>query len=103
MHADGTLLPRGQFPKRANIVLGTEIELASTLVKFLLDTPAFLLMTLAVFILTFFVAIPNALAGRALLDGITFLSTRRALLGRGGPIFRVGFGFVIVPSHRFPD
>ena len=95
MHADGTLLPRGQFPKRANIVLGTEIELASTLVKFLLDTPAFLLMTLAVFILTFFVAIPNALAGPALHEGVALLTALRTQLG-WGPV-RVGvlviFGF----------
>ena len=94
MHADGTLLPRGHFPKsrRTNIFLGTESEFASSLIKFLLDTPAFLLMLLAVFVLTFLVAIPNAQASGTLLEGITSLAARRAQqLGRGGPIFLVGF------------
>ena len=59
-------------------------------------------MLLPAFFLTHRVAIPNALAGRALLDGITRLSARRTqLLGRGGgPIFRVGFGGIIILPLR---
>ena len=106
MHADGTLLPRGHFPKsrRTNIFLGTESEFASSLIKFLLDTPAFLLMLLAVFVLAFLVAIPNALAGRTLLEGITLLSARRTqLLGRGGPILHSGCGIILLPFHRIAE
>ena len=95
MHADWTLLPRGQFPQRAQILLGAEIELASSFVKFFLDWPALLLMLLPVFVLTFLVAIPNALAGRALLDSVTLLAARRTQLGWGPVrvvfVFRFGF------------
>ena len=76
MHADWAFLSRGHFPERANVYLGTEIELSSSLVQFLLDTLAFMFMLLPVFVLAFLVAIPNALASVALLEGITFLSAR---------------------------
>ena len=46
--------------------LHAEIELASSLLKLLLYALALLLMLLAVTVLTILVAIPNALAGRAL-------------------------------------
>ena len=59
-------------------------------------------MFLAVFVLTFLVAIINALAGRTLLDGITLLTARRAELG-WGPVFRIGFGFIIRPFRRFTE
>ena len=62
MHADGTLLPLGQFPKRPNIHLRADIELASSPIKFLLDAPALLLMLLAVLVLALLVAVPDALA-----------------------------------------
>ena len=91
-HADWALLPRGEFPKRPNINLRADIELASSLIKFLLDELAFFFMFPPVFVLTFLVAIPNALAGRTLLDGVTFLSASRAELGRG-PTFRGGAVF----------
>ena len=99
MHADWTLLPRGQFPQRAQILLGAEIELASSFVKFFLDWPALLLMLLPVFVLTFLVAIPNALAIPTLLEGVTLLFARRTHLRRG-PVFRDGFGFFIIPFRR---
>ena len=63
-------------------------------------------MLLVVTLLTVPVAIPNALARRALLDGITLLAARRTQLGRGGPIFigvLVIFGFIILSLHRFTD
>ena len=66
LHADWAFLPRGQFPKRANVLLGANIELASSFIQLLLDAPALDLMLLAVFVLAFLVAIPNALAGPAL-------------------------------------
>ena len=90
-HADWALLPRGQFPKRPNIKLFAEIELASSLIKNLLDGPALLLMLLSVLVLTFLVAIPNALASVALLEGITLLAARRTQQFGGGPVFRGGF------------
>ena len=80
-HADGTFLPRGQFLERAQIQLIAEIELSSSVVKDLLDALALRFMLLAVLVLTLLVAIPNAFAPGALLDGITLLSTRRAELG----------------------
>ena len=58
------------------------------------------LMLLAVLFLALFVAVPNALAGCALLDGITLLSARRTHLGRGGLIFRGGFGVIILAQIR---
>ena len=67
-HADRALLPRGQFPKRANIHLVAEIELPPSFLKFLLDGPAFMFMLLTMFVLTLLVAIPNALAGCTLLE-----------------------------------
>ena len=75
-HADWTLLPRGQFPKRANLQLRPEIELASSLIKFFLDDLTFFPMLLPMFVLTILVAIPNALAIPALFEGVTFLSAR---------------------------
>ena len=101
MHADRTLLPRGQLFKRPNIQLFAEIELASTFIKILLDALAFFFVFLPVLVLTFLVTIPNALAGPALHEGITLRFARRAQLGRGGPIFRGGFGIVILFSHSF--
>ena len=122
MHADWTLLPRGRFFKRPEIELASsflelrlevlalnlvdaEVELASSIIKNLLDKPALLLMLLAVLVLALPVAIPNALASVALLEGITSLSAGRAeLLGRGllhlGPIFLRGF---TLSSHRLAE
>ena len=101
-HADWAFLPRGHFPKRAQILLGADNEPASSFIKNLLNGPALPLMLLTVLVLAFLVAVPNALARRALLDGITLLATRRAqLLGcRGGPIFRVGFVGIIIRLIR---
>ena len=92
MHADWAFLPRGQFRKRPNILLRADIELASSFVKLLLDALALLLMLLAVAVLTIPVAIPNTLAGRTLLDGITLRSARRAEPGWGLVIF----GFIVL-------
>ena len=104
MHADWTLLPRGQFPKRANIQLAANIEPASSFVKLLLDKPALLLMLLAVLILTLLVAIPNAPAPVAQLQSITLLFASRAEPLGFGPIFWGGFGFIFLSSfHRFAD
>jgi len=52
-------------------------------------------MLLPVFVLTILVAIPNAIAGRTILEGVTLLSASRTqqLLGRG-PVFRGGFLFL---------
>ena len=99
MHANWTLLPRGQFLKRPNILLGAEIELASSFVKFFLDASAIRPMLLPVFVLTVLVAKPNALAGPALHEVITLLAARRAQLGRG-LIFLLGVGITILPVHR---
>jgi hypothetical protein len=93
---------RGQIPKRAQILLGADIELASSFVKFLLDALAFFSMLFPVFVLTILVAVPNALARDTLLEGITFLAARRTL-GRGGPIFHVGFGIVILSLRGFTE
>ena len=103
MHADWALLPRGHFPKRADIPLRAEIQLASSFLKFLLDARAVFLMLLAVLVLTFLITIPNTLAPVALLEGITFISARRTQLGRGGPIFLGGGGFIILSFHRFTE
>ena len=104
VHTDWALLPRGHFLKRAKIHLRANVELASSIIKNLLDGPAFLLMLLPVFVLTILVAIPNALAGPALHEGVTLLSARRTHLRRGrGPTFRRGFGFIILSLHRFTD
>jgi len=105
-HADGALLLRGQFPERANIQLGADIELAPSFIKHLLDGPAFMLMLLTMLVLTFLVAIPNALAPIALLEGVTLLSARRAQLVRGlvflgGVLIMFGFNFSFrAPSQR---
>ena len=102
-HTNWALLLRGQFfnTSRAQIQLPTEIELSSSLIKNLFDGPAFFFMLLAVFVLTILVAIPNALAPVALLEGITLLSASRTQqLGRGGPTFRIGFGIILLPFHR---
>ena len=122
MHADWTLLPRGRLFKRPEIELASsflelglevfaldlvdaEVELASSIIKNLLDKSALLLVFLAVLVLALPVAIPNALASVALLEGITSLSAGRAeLLGRGllhlGPIFLRGF---TLSSHRLAE
>ena len=78
-HTNWALLLRGQFfnTSRAQIQLPTEIELSSSLIKNLFDGPALFFMLLAVFVLTILVAIPNALAPVALLEGITLLAARR--------------------------
>ena len=101
LHTNWTLLLRGQLPKRAKIQLRAKIELASSFLKHLLDSLALLLVFLPVFVLTLLVAIPNALAGRTLLGGITFLAARRAELGFG-PIFRGGFGSTILHLETTP-
>jgi hypothetical protein len=62
MHANWTFLPRGHFPKRPDVLLGTDVELPSSFIKHLLDALALLLMLLPVFVLTILVAVPNALA-----------------------------------------
>ena len=76
-HADWTFLPRRLVGKRTQIFFGADIELASSFIKHLLDVLALLLMLLPVFVLTFLVAIPNALAGPALHEGIALLAARR--------------------------
>ena len=86
-HADWTFLPRGQFPKRPNVQLRADIELASSFTKLLLDELALRLVLLPVTVLTILVAIPNALAGRTLLEGITFLFARRTKFGWLGSRF----------------
>ena len=59
-------------------------------------------MLLAVLVLAFLVAIPNAKAAVALLDGITLLAASRTQqFGWGGPIFRGrGFGGIIILPLR---
>ena len=94
MHADGAFLLRGQRRQRAQILLDAEIELASSFIQHLLNGLAFFFMLLPVLVLAVLVAIPNALAGPALHEGITLLTARRTQLlgwGRWGPVFRVGF------------
>ena len=95
-HTDYTLLSLGHFPKRAKIQLTADIELASSLIKFPHDAPALLLMLLAVLVLAFLAAIPNALTSIALFEGSAFLSALRTHRGRVGPIFRFAFGFIIL-------
>ena len=93
-HADGAFLLRGQRRQRAQILLDAEIELASSFIQHLLNGLAFFFMLLPVLVLAVLVAIPNALAGPALHEGITLLTARRTQLlgwGRWGPVFRVGF------------
>ena len=102
-HADWAFLPWGHFPERPNILLGAEIELASSFIKDRLNKPALLLMLLAVFVLTFLVAIPNALAPVALLECIALLAARRTELGWVGPNFRGGFGAIIFSLRRFAE
>ena len=61
-------------------------------------------MFLTMFVLAFLIAIPNALAGRALLDGITLLAASRTHLGRVGPTFCVWLGTVgLLSCHRFAE
>ena len=79
-HADWALLLRGKFSNRPNVQLGAEIELASTFMKNLLDTLAFMFMFVTVFLLTRAIAIPNALTCRALLEGIALLTALRTHL-----------------------
>ena len=78
------------------------VERLGSRIKFLLDAVAFFSMLASMTHLTSNVAIPNALAGRTLLEGITFLSARRTRLCFG-PIFPGGFGIVILPFHRFAE
>ena len=92
-HTDWTLLLLGHLPKRANIQLRAEIDLASSFIKNDLDDPAFMFMFLTMFVLAFLVAIPNTSAPVALLEGITLLSARRA---HRGPVFRGGVVIVIL-------
>ena len=80
--ADITLFPWRQLLKLPDLLLGAEIELASSFVEHRLDAPALLLMLLAVLVLTLLVAIPNALAPVAHLEGIALLSAPRTELGR---------------------
>jgi len=103
MHTDWALLPRGQLPDRPKIQFRAEIELSSSLIKNLFDGPAFLLMLLAMFVLTFLVAIPNAHAPVALLEGVTLLSASRTQLGRGGPIFLGVFGVILLSLRRIAE
>ena len=102
VQADWTLLPRGQFSKRANIHLRAKIELASSFIKLLLDGLAFFFMFLPVLVLTVLVTIPNALAGPALHEGITLLTARRAHHGFG-PILRGGFVVIILPVRGLAE
>jgi hypothetical protein len=51
-------------------------ELAFSVIKHLLDGLALLLVLLAVTVLTILVAIPNALAGPTLFEGIIALAAR---------------------------
>ena len=103
MHADWTLLLKRQCPDRTQIQLRSDIELASSLIKFLRDDLAFFSMLLAVLVLTFLVAIPNALAPVALLECIALLAARRTELGWVGPNFRGGFGAIIFSLRRFAE
>ena len=57
-------------------------------------------MLLAVMFLTILVAIPNALAGRALFEGITFLTATPNTAGSGVPLF---FGFDLPFRGRFAE
>ena len=91
-HTDWTLLLLGHLPKRANIQLRAEIDLASSFIKNTLDGPAFMFVFLTMLVLAFLVAIPNTSAPVALLEGITLLSALRA---HRGPVFRGGLGFII--------
>ena len=100
-HADWTLLPRGELSKRPDIHLRADIELASSFVQFLLDGFALMFMHLPMFFLTILAAIPHALAGPTLHEGIAFLSARRTTHLRWGPVFRGGFGVIIFPFDRF--
>ena len=103
MHTDGTPLPRGQFPERANVQLFAEIELASPFIKFFHDDLAFFSVLLAVLVLTFLVAIPDALAPVALLESVAFLSARRAHLCRDLILALVIFGSIILSLPRFAE
>ena len=96
-HADWALLLRRQVGKRPKILLGSDIELASSFIQLLLDAPALDLMLLAVLVLAFLVAIPNALAPVALFEGITFRTASRAALGRG--LALLAFGLVAAIGH----
>ena len=103
-HTDWTLLLLGHLPKRANIQLRAEIDLASSFIKNTLDGPAFMFVFLTMLVLAFLVAIPNTSAPVALLEGIaSFPAPRTRLLG-WGPVFCGGFGiFIILPFSRFAE
>ena len=60
-------------------------------------------MLLTMFVLTFLVAIPNALAPVTHLEGIAFLSTGRTQQFGWGPTFHCGFGTTILPPRRFAE
>ena len=96
VHAYWALLLRGQDREGTQILLRAKIELASPCSKHFLDGLAFFFMLLPVTVLTILIAIPNALARRALLEGITFLAALRTQLLGWGPVrvvfvFRFGF------------
>lgn len=77
---ESAVYARGKFPKRPDILLRAEIELASPFVQLLLDPPALLLMLLPVLVLTFLVAVPDAPPAVAALGGVALLFARRAHL-----------------------
>ena len=60
-------------------------------------------MHLPVFVLTFLITIPDALAGPALHEGIALLAARRTRQLGWGPVFSGGFGIIILLSHRFAE
>ena len=98
-HANWAFLLRRQLLERSDILLRAEIELASSIIKNLLDGLALPFMLSPVTILAILVAIPNTLAGCTLLEGITLLSARRTQFSRG-PVVHGGFGFIILPFRR---
>ena len=102
MHADRALLPRGQFLKRTNIHLRPKIELASSLIEFLLDELALLSVLLAVLVLTILAAIPDTLAPVAIFECITLLTARRAAFG-WGLILLGRFDIIILRFRRFSE
>ena len=93
LHTDWAFLPRGQLPEKSDFLFRAEFELSSSFVKLLLNKLALLSVLLAVLVLTFLITIPNTFAGSTLLEGVTFLSARRAHLG-WGPVCRGGFGIL---------
>ena len=66
MHADRALLSRGNFPERSKVLHGAKDELASSSIQLRLDALSLELVQLAVLVLAFPVAVPNAQAPVAL-------------------------------------